>query len=156
MRFTAQAYRDAALEHVAAARELYDAATPRYALAHYVAGLAVECMLRAYRYRIDAEFDERHDLSVLYKAARFEEIVPDDLREAIGTARGVVVSQWQNNQRFCSEDFLRAFLKRAALDRGIKGDYVKERTRRIINAAFELVSLGDRQWKKPLKQSGRS
>lgn len=151
MRFTAEAYRQAALEHVATARELYDADPPRYVMAHYVAGLAVECMLRAYRHWIDTEFDERHDLRALYKAARFDEIVPAALQEKIGTARSIVDSQWQNNHRFCSEEYLRLFFKRGALDRGIRGDFLKERTRRIVNAAFEIVSLGNRQWIKSLK-----
>ncbi len=151
MKFTAEAYRQAALEHVATARELYDADLPRYALAHYVAGLAVECMLRAYRHRIDPEFDERHDLRALYKAARFDEIVPPALQEQIGTARSIVDSQWQNNHRFCSEEYLRSFFKRGALDRGIRGDFLKERTRRIVNAAFEIVSTGNKQWTKSLK-----
>ena len=151
MKFTAEAYRQAALEHVATGRELYDADPPRYVLAHYVAGLAVECMLRAYRYRIDAEFDERHDIRTLYKAARFDEIVPPALQEQIGTARSIIESQWQNNHRFCSEEYLRSFFKRLALDRGIRGDFLKERTRQIVDASFEIVSLGNKQWTKSPK-----
>ena len=148
MKFTAEAYRKAALEHVVVARELYDANPPRYVLAHYTAGLAVECMLRAYLYRISLEFDERHDLRALYRAARFDEIVPASLQEQIGAARSTLYSQWQNNHRFCSEEYLRSFFKRLGLDRGIKGDFLKERTRQIVNAAFEVVSVGDKQWTK--------
>lgn len=151
MRFAAEAYRQAALEHVATARELYDANPPHYVLAHYISGLAVECMLRAYLCRISPEFDERHDLRALYKAAQFDEIVPPDLQEKIGTARSIVESQWQNNHRFCSEEYLRSFFKRLMLDRGIRGDFLKERTRQIVNAAFELVNVGNKQWTKSPK-----
>lgn len=146
MRFTADAYREAALEHVVVARELYDANPPRYVLAHYTAGLAVECMLRAYRCRVTPEFDERHDLRALYKAARFDEIVPANLQEQIGTARSVIETQWQNNHRFCSEEYLRSHFRRLMLDRGIRGDFLKERTRQIVNAAFDIVNVGNRQW----------
>ncbi len=151
MRFTAEAYRQAALEHVVAARELYDANPPYYVLAHYIAGLSIECMLRAYRYRIASEFDERHDLRALYKAAQFDEIVPSVLQEQIGTARSIVESQWQNNHRFCSEEHLRSHFKRLMLDRGIRGDFLKERTRQIVNAAFEIVNVGNKQWTKSPK-----
>ena len=63
MTFGASDYKIAAEEHVSAARELY--VRQRYVLAHYVAGLAVECMLRAYRGRIDPVFYGRHDLYLL-------------------------------------------------------------------------------------------
>ena len=151
MKFTGEDYRQAATEHITAAFALYEANPAYYVLAHYIAGLAFESILRAYRYRFEEEFDEKHDLRKLYKAARFDHIVPEKKREEIAAARGVVVSQWQNEQRYYSEAALRAFFKRKMLDRGIKGDFVKERTRLIVTAAFDLVSLGNRQWKIPYK-----
>ena len=41
---------------------------------------------------------------------------------------------------------LRTFLRTQKLDRGIKGDYVKENGRRLLNAAKEIVNLGVTQW----------
>ena len=41
----------------------------RFVAAIYFAGLAVECLLRAYRMRSNPQFDQRHDLSDLYKAS---------------------------------------------------------------------------------------
>ena len=69
----AQIYLEAAQEHKTLAFELHEAR--RYVMAHYVAGLAVECILRAYRYRFDPVFDSRHDLQALYSASRFGNIV---------------------------------------------------------------------------------
>ncbi|MCY2954152.1 MAG: hypothetical protein NTU53_19625 [Planctomycetota bacterium] len=145
MDFTADVYLTAAQEHVTAARELYD--SRRYTLAHYVAGLAVECIFRAYRYRIDPVFDERHDLHLLAKSARFYDIFPERHVEKISAALGVVVTQWLNNHRYRSEAALRSFLADRKLYVGIKGDFVKENSRRIVNAALDLVSLGVIRWK---------
>ena len=146
MSITAETYILAAEEHLTAAQELYHP-QGRYVLSHYVAGLAVECMLRAYRVRLDPEFDSRHDLQELYKLARFGDVVPDHQQEKIGAALGTIVLQWSNNHRFRSEDALRAWLRKKGLHQGIKGDFVKERTRRIINSAADIVTVGVGRWK---------
>ena len=147
--FTAGVYLVAAQEHITAAMELHE--TGRYVLAHYVAGLSVECIFRAYRHRIDPQFDERHDLYELYKAAQFDEIVPEGREEEIGVALTEVVRRWNNDFRFRSETSLRSYLKRAHLDRGIRGNFLKESSRRIVNAAFALVDLGVCQWNRASK-----
>jgi len=147
MNFTADVYRTAAEEHVNAARQLYT--MERYVLAHYVAGLAVECLFRAYKSRRNpaAPFDEHHGLHELAEAGRFYDLVPEKLAE-IRAALGDVVTRWLNNHRYRSEGALRAFLKEKKLDRGLpRGtDVLKENSRRIVNAALQLVRLGVSQW----------
>jgi len=145
MSFNAYDYLSAAREHVHGARELYS--MRRYVLAHYVAGLAVECLFRAYRLRIDATFDERHDLRLLEKASGFSDIVPGSQRKIISAALGDVIARWQNDHRYRSEESLRRFLKERKLSLKVKGDFVKENSRRIANAALQLVNLGDTSWK---------
>lgn len=147
MAFGASDYKMAAEEHITAAGELYR--QERFVLAHYVAGLAVECMFRAYRRRIDSVFDSRHDLYELAKASRFFDVVPENRARAIRAALGVVYGQWQNDHRYRSEDALRRFLVEKKLYLRIKGDLVKENTRRVVNAALDLVTLGGSQWEKP-------
>jgi len=39
------------------------------------------------------------------------------------------------------------FLRKKKLHTKIKGDFVKANSRRIVNAAFELVNLGASVWK---------
>jgi hypothetical protein len=87
-------YRNAAIEHVTVARELY--ANGRWVLANYVAGLAVECMLRAYRHMMDPSFDSRHDMERLSKLANFMDIVPAHDVGALIAAMGCVISYWSN------------------------------------------------------------
>jgi hypothetical protein len=104
-RSRAEIYRDAASEHVTVARELYDA--ERHLHANYLAGLAVECILRAYRTMIDPDFDSRHDLNRLYKLAKYADIVPTRRAEEVGALLGDVISLWSNDHRFLSTESLR-------------------------------------------------
>jgi hypothetical protein len=141
---SADVYVVASEEHATAAfRLLVDR---QYVLAHYVAGLAVECIVRAYRTRRSHQFDERHDLYELARAARFFDLFPPDRVEALTASFGVVAGQWVNTHRFRSEASLRKFLAERRLFAGLKGDLLYGRTRIIVNAAFDLVTLGVAKW----------
>lgn len=144
-RVLAETYRNAGAEHVTVARELYDSG--RFVLANYVAGLAVECVLRGYRVMMEPEFDSRHELDKLYKIARFADIVPARRVEEVTALLGDVVSLWANDHRFLSEAALRKRWTKRRLYEGIKGDFVKERTRQLLNAASEIVNSGVARWK---------
>jgi len=148
-RTIAETYRDAGAEHVAAASKLYDEG--RYVQANYLAGLAVECILRSYRVMLDPEFDSRHDISHLYKLARFADIVPPSQEETIGAALGQVFALWANDHRFLSEAALRRRWTKRKLYDGVKGDFVKEQNRRLINAATTIVNVGVARWKTSFK-----
>jgi hypothetical protein len=67
----AEDYRRASEERVTAAGALRRA--QRYTLGRYVAGVAAECMLRAY-HRANAAFDERHDVIERLKACDLERL----------------------------------------------------------------------------------
>jgi hypothetical protein len=101
-----------------------------FALSMYCGGLAVESLLRAFRWTEDTSFEGRHDLSELLKASRLLKIADDYMRrkgaseDAISNAgqtlRGAmneVVILWHNNLRFASEASLKAFLKRIGRNR---------------------------------------
>jgi hypothetical protein len=141
----AAVYRDAASEHVTVAQELYDAS--RLVLANYVAGLAVECILRAYRHMIDPEFDSRHHLEHLYDLAGFGDIVPQRDTEAVSAALGEIVSLWSNDHRFLTLARLRKQWTDRRLYQNIKGDFVRELVRRTVNASDRIVTVGVARWK---------
>lgn len=82
---SAETYREAAKEHVQLARRLHDD-WQEYAAAHFWAGLAVECMLRAYRLRHAQEFDSRHDVRNLVREARFYAALPQELQQEASAA----------------------------------------------------------------------
>lgn len=142
--FTAKLYLAAGVERAGVLESLHDA--DEYVLAVYAAGLAVECVLRAYRVRVDPEFSSRHDLWELAAEARFADLVPG-LAEKYAADLGAVAVRWSNNHRFRTAAALLKYLKRAGLDRRVKGDVLKENSRRIVNAALDLVTLGARLWK---------
>lgn len=126
-----------------------------YALAIYVGGVAVECMLRAYKGRHDPVFDERHDLLRLFLASGMLRIDRDKLRtkhwteaqidehlRSLQVAVNDICRLWSNTYRFASEHRLRAHLKKTTAYRRIKGDYLKELTRRFLTSAETFIDKG--------------
>ena len=135
-------YKEAAREHVTVAEEMY--LTGRYVLAHYLSGLAVECILRAYQYRISSVFSGRHDLRALYNDAQLGTIVPTEDETQVSMALLEVTRRWSNSHRYRSEAALRLFLLRANLGR--TGKFVRESSRKIVNAVATIVKIGVLQW----------
>jgi hypothetical protein len=155
--------------------ELLYAQGASFALAMYVAGVAVESMLRALTLRRDPHFataDTRmfkaHDLQLWIKASG---VLTDDpaqqsskrlgreatqlqARRLQGAASNVCVL-WSNDYRFASEHRLRAHLKKNAPDRRIKGDFLKARARSLLDSAQILVTRGHFRWTSS-KGSGQS
>ena len=68
MKFTGEEYYLSSVDRMHEARKIHDSGTS-YALAMYLGGLAVECMLRAFRWRKNPSFEGRHDLEDLLKAS---------------------------------------------------------------------------------------
>lgn len=145
----AENYRDAAAERITVALELYG--TNRWVESVYLAGLAVECMLRAYRHLIDPRFDARHNLDKLYDLAKFADIVPRSDRDHLVAAMETVTALWANDYRYIPEAELKArWLAQGLNKRGnrwIKGDFLKERTRELMNSATKIVNTGVAKWK---------
>lgn len=110
MTINAGDYFDAALSHSHAARALYSGG--RFVLAHYVAGLAVECVFRALRARMTLEFDERHDLMELASSSGFLEAVPPRQQGSISLLLGEVTARWLNH-RYRSDASLKTIPERA-------------------------------------------
>jgi HEPN domain-containing protein len=138
----AEVYREAAKEHRDLSLELHEAR--RYVMSHYLAGLAVECILRAYHYRLSSVFSGRHDLQTLYRDAQFAILVLPDDEERVTSALTEVVRRWSNSHRFRSEQALRLYLRRSGLGR--TGTFVRESSRRIVDAAIVIVDLGVLKW----------
>jgi len=69
MQFRAEQYYRASLERMDQAWKIYQYGMA-YALAMYCGGLAVECLLRAFRWTQDPSFEGRHDLSELLRSSR--------------------------------------------------------------------------------------
>ena len=83
MQFRADEYYRASLERMRQANHLYSEGQS-FALAMYCGGLAVECLLRAFRFAEDDSFEGRHDLIALLRASRFLRV-----NEVYSLAKGV-------------------------------------------------------------------
>jgi HEPN domain-containing protein len=158
MQFRAEEYYRAALERMTQAREVYKGGEA-FALCMYCAGLAVECLLRAFRWKKDQTFEGRHDLAVLLKASRLLQIDDEYMRrqgeseeaiqasgQELRAAMKELTVLWHNNLRFASEARLRAFLKGVDRVKGIKGDPRKKNAQDLLNAAQVVISRGVVLW----------
>lgn len=160
MEFRAEHYYRAALERMSQAQCLYREGKGYYALAMYGAGLAVECILRAYMLkRGQKQFESRHDLLLLFKESGMLKVNKDKL-----TAKGLSQEQidehqkglwafvndvyilWRNDYRFASEDRLLAHLKKMKFYKGVKGDPLKAKAYDLLKAAQSFIDKGVLQW----------
>ena len=145
MDFTAESYRIAALEHLQRAQEFH--AEGHYFLAHYFAGVSVECLLRAFLLRISPEFDARHDLYQLARSSRFFDFVPYELQREYGFKFTTLNLRWRSSHRYATEEQWRDYLSGLKADFSLKGERTKNNSRTVLNIAYDIVSLGDNKWR---------
>lgn len=142
---TAESYYRTALERIEDAHLLHTQS--HYSLAMYVSGLAVECMLRAFRLLTDESFEERHDLWRIWKKTALADIYIEPAYSQIYQNLITVTTLWKNELRFHSQSELKSFLKSAGKDRGIKGDALKYLSKKLFEAANELIRVGGKRWR---------
>lgn len=158
MTFRADEYFRASVERMRQARQIQTSGES-YALGMYCAGLAVECMLRAFRWSKDASFEGRHDLKDLLKASNLLRLdeehmrrqkVPDDAiaeySMRLRAAMNEVVALWHNNLRFASEAALRAHLRKIDRLHAIRGNPLKKNAADLLNAAQTVIDRGVALW----------
>jgi hypothetical protein len=138
-------YMLAARDHAAVLSALYQSG--HYAMTIYASGLAAECLFRAFRARKGLVFRSDHPLESLAREAGFPELIPAGQRPEFDAALSDLIVRWRNSHRFRSNVAIRRFLKDLKLDRGIKGDFLKENARVVSSGAMELVTLGVLRWR---------
>jgi len=135
-----QSYCEAAGEHLAAADSSH--AGGSYATAHYLYGLAVECILYAH----GADFDRRHNLQRQYRSSNYDDIVPDDQKQDIATALSEVQLRWLSSDRYEGPRSLVKQLNARRVSYNVRGSKLKENSAQLGNAARTLVELGVKSW----------
>jgi hypothetical protein len=144
---TSADYRNAALERIGDARALRR--VERYPFAAYAAGLAAECMLRAFQ-RQGREHAAHHDVVAHFAAcdrARLGERVRKKLRGPVQTVHVL----WLNNLRYSHEVRLRTHLNDVRYYARVKrgSDTLKVACIELMNAASAIVNVGDERWRNP-------
>jgi hypothetical protein len=158
MDFKPEHYFRAAIQRMEQARYLYQEGRS-FALSIYVGGVAVECMLRAFKLLRDPSFDERHNLLRLFVASGMLRVDYETLQvkgltdaqidshlDGLHKAVSAVSALWANNYRYASEERLLAHLKRVTGFQKIKGDYLKDRARKFLTSAESFITKGSLQW----------
>ncbi len=144
---TAAEYRSVGLERIGDANELKRLG--RYPFAMYAAGLAAECMLRAFR-REDREHVAHHDVVAhlaLCDRERLGERAWTKLRGPVQT----VHLMWLNNFRYADEQKLRKHLNDTKYYERTKrsSDTLKVACIELMDAALTIVTIGDERWRNP-------
>ena len=158
MQFRADEYYQVSVERMAQAVDIYHRGEA-FALAMYCAGLSVESLLRAFRWKEDATFDGRHDLYELLLASRLLEfndgymihkcVSEESITEwrlKLKVAMSEVARLWHNNFRFASEARLKTYLQKAGRLKGVKGNPLKKNALDLIQAAQTIVDRGSTIW----------
>jgi len=86
-----------------------------YAVSHYLAGVAIECMLRAYRWAIDPSWHERHDLRELMRASGVLQRLSPVKQGVVRDCLNEVALRWSVSHRYVPQDRLKAYLVRILL-----------------------------------------
>lgn len=145
-KFTAHSYRDAAQEHLSQGRFLhYDAR--RFSLAHYVAGVAIECILRAHGRLRDDDFTGRHDLNQLASRADFFRLARPAKSPDYVSQVAEANLRWRSSHRYVTEAQLLSYLDSTQIDQRIQGDRLKYNSRWMYDLAEQIVGLGVLKWK---------
>ena len=158
MQFRNRDYYRASLDRMRQAQTL-SVGTDSYALSMYCSGLAVECLLRAFRWKDDKAFEGRHDLNKLLKASGILRVNDEYMRrkgkdeeEILRASREVraamneIVILWDNNLRFASEMRLKAHLIDLNRVQGVKGDPLRKNALDLIDAAQLIINRGIVLW----------
>jgi len=141
---TVETYRAAAKEHLDRASQLFQ--EERYFLSHYLAGLAVECHLRAYLLRRTNQFEARHDLRELAKDSKFYAIVPKDLEAEFSGDFEMLNLRWRSNHRYYSEKEFLDYMTEIRAEFNTKGERWKNISRTVLNLAHKVINQGERKW----------
>ena|SRR5258708_34910081 len=144
MQFTAESYRNTSEEHLERAKKLH--ADGDYCFAHYLAGLAVECMLRGYLQRIRPGHDPDHNLFELAGKSRFFDIIPPEFHLEYGADFTVLNLRWRSIHRFGTNSQLFEYLSSIKADFKTKGDRYKQNSRSLLNIAIKIIQLGEAKW----------
>ncbi|HVW29463.1 MAG TPA: hypothetical protein VHC69_29055 [Polyangiaceae bacterium] len=144
---TASDYHNAALERIGDALQLKR--LDRYPFAMYAAGVAVECMLRAFRHP-DREHAAHHDV-VHHFALCDHDRLGDRARTRLRGPVQTVHLLWLNNFRYSDESRLRKHLNELKYYERVKrgSDTLKVACIELMDAAFDIVTVGDERWRNP-------
>lgn len=142
-------YRYGALDRLEDARILYEG--DRWVGAIYVAGRAVEGLLRSLLWRATRKQEIGHDLRQLLIKARSLNVVTSDDQTRILDSLNEIAVIWHNDLRFVGDGCLLRRLKNLGRlskigDMRVKGDPLKANAYSVLQACERVMTRGDLVW----------
>ena len=116
----------------------------------YCAGVAIECMFRAYIKLHTNEFDSKHDLKKLYSKSRLSERLNESEKQKIVELLFVADKIWHNDLRYFSEKRYKRVKghELAKLQRQPKDiiKYIQNADSEIFSASKYITKIGEDKW----------
>ena len=141
---TSETYRSCALEHLERADYLFR--DESYFLCHYLAGLAIECHLRARIRRTTDTFNSRHDLALLAVEALLYDIVTPSEQPTFAAVLTTVNRRWRSNHRFYSERQFLDYMNEIRAEYNVRGERWRNLARTMLNHAHAIIKQGEAKW----------
>lgn len=129
-------YRRASHEKFNAAQDAH--ALGHYVVSHYLCGVAVECMLRAFRWRIDPSWDSKHNLRELSKKCGVYQRLQKKDPQAFARALNEVVRRWRVSHRYSPSDRLLEDLTRLKIETG-KNDRILRNNSNVMLECTQII-----------------
>jgi len=116
----------------------------------YCAGVAVECILHAYRLRNTKEYESRHDLIGLMNESKICGLISIEEREKLTVYIKRIQQTWSNDLRYYSESQMRqkVFRKITQMSYPPKNinKYLSKFESEIFKITDEILKLGKSKW----------
>lgn len=108
--------------------------------------MAVESLLRAFVAQKEPVLEAAHNLSLLLRESRLLDRITPDEGQQVYDAISALSRRWKNDLRYTSNDRLRRRLKKQNLDRGVRGDFLKENCRIVLSMSETVLRIGVATW----------
>jgi hypothetical protein len=142
VQFPPEHYFEAARERLTDSAKLH--AVGGYVASVYLSGVAVECMLLAYRTRDDPQFDARHDLPALMRASGIMEFIKVDERRDFAVHLGTIWTFWKNNLRYVEQSRFEKHLRTLYPNRGT--ELTVWASKKVYESAHFVITRGVCRW----------
>lgn len=140
MRFLPEHDLEAARERIGDAATLH--AQGHYVAATYLSGVAVECMVRAYRGRQDPEFEGRHDIRTVMRSSGIMDFIREDEQKAFAAHIGTICSFCKNNLRYAETSRFESWIN----PKGLAPRTAVRVSTLVYQSATYVGTRGERRW----------
>jgi len=114
----------------------------------YCAGVAIECMFRAYIVRYTKEFDSRHDIDKLFVKSQLSNKLDSTQKEVISIAVKKANNLWKNEFRYVSEVRMKRIIAHKIVKKGYTdiNKYIVKYNKDLFDAAEIIIKIGSDKW----------